>query len=155
MAELPAPVAAFLRGKRFAVAGVSRTPKGVANAIFKKLRDAGYEVVPINPNAAEVEGARCYPEVTAVPGAIDGVVIATAPGTALAIVRQCSEKGVKHVWFHRALGEGSVSKEAIAECRTHGIAVIENGCPMMYVEPVDGGHQCIRWWLGLFGKVPR
>ncbi len=154
MSPLPDTVAAFLAGKRFAVAGVSRTSKGVANAIFRKLRDGGYDVVPVNPKTAEVEGVTCYPDLASIPGTIDGVMIAAAPGAALSIVRQCADKGVKQVWFHRSFGEGSVSKEAIAECKTRGIAVIENGCPMMYVEPVDGGHKCIRWWLGLFGKVP-
>lgn len=152
---LPDAVAAFLKGKRFAVAGVSREPKmHVGNAIFKKLAEAGFEVFPVNPNAVEVEGVRCYPDIVSIPGEIDGVVITTHPDAAVSVVRQCAEKGVKHVWFHRSFGKGSVSKEAIAECEKRGIAVIENGCPMMYVEPVDGGHKFICWWLGLFGKVP-
>jgi uncharacterized protein len=154
MAKLPESVATFLKGKRLAVAGVSRTQKGAANAIFKRLRDSGFEVFPVNPKATEVEGVTCYPDVASIPGSIDGVVIGTAPAAALSIVDQCAKKGVKHVWFHRAFGEGSVSNEAIAKCRALGIAVIENGCPMMYVEPVDGGHKCIRWWLRLLGKAP-
>ncbi len=154
MTKLPDGVAAFLQGKRIAVAGVSRTAKGVANAIFKKLRDAGYDVVPVNPKASEVEGVRSYADVASIPGAIDGVMIATAPDAALSIVRQCADKGVKHVWFHRAFGAASASPQAIEDAKARGIAVIANGCPMMYVEPVDGGHKCIRWWLNLFGKVP-
>lgn len=50
----------FLAQKRIAVAGVSRQGDTAANAIYKKLRDSGYEVFPVNPNAAEVEGDRCY-----------------------------------------------------------------------------------------------
>lgn len=156
MSELPKKVAAFLDGKRFAVAGVSREPKmHVANAIFKKLVEAGFEVFPVNPNASEVEGVRCYPDLASIPGDIHGVVIATHPDAALGIVRQCADKGVKHVWFHRSFGKGSFSKEAVKACIEHGITVIENGCPMMYVEPVDGGHKFFCWWLGLLGKVPK
>lgn len=155
MSKLPSAVAAFLNGKRFAVAGVSRQAKGhVGNAIFKKLKAAGYDVFPVNPEAPEVEGEKCYPELGAIPGEIDSVMIATPPGAALSLVRQCAEKGVKHIWFHGALGPKSSSKEAIKEAKSHGMAVIENGCPMMYVEPVDGGHKFICWWLRLFGKVP-
>ena len=154
MAELPAKVAAFLSGKRYAVTGVSRKPVHFANAIFKRLRDCGFEVLPVNPNATEVEGVPCYSDVAALPDGIDGVVIASHSKTALGIVRQCAAKGIRHVWFHRSFGTGSVSKEAVAECETAGISALVGGCPMMYCEPVDGGHRCIRWWLSLFGKVP-
>ncbi len=60
MVNIPQLVAEFLRAKRIAVAGASREPGQAANAIFRKLRGCGYEAFPINPNASEVEGARCY-----------------------------------------------------------------------------------------------
>jgi predicted CoA-binding protein len=155
MSHLPAAVAAFLAGKRIAVAGVSRESKlHVGNAIFKKLRDGGYEVFAVNPNATEVEGTKCYPAIGAIPGDIDGVVIATRPEVAACIVRQCAEKGVKRVWFHRSFGQGSVSNEVLAAAEAAGIEAIEGGCPLMYIEPVDGGHKCFRWILRVLGKVP-
>ncbi len=155
MSTRPHAVEDFLGGKRFAVAGVSRHAKGhVGNAIFRKLKEAGYEVFPVNPDATEVEGEKCYPELGAIPGEIDGVVVATPPGAALSVVRQCADKRVKHIWFHAALGPKSSTNEAITEAKSRGMAVIENGCPMMYVDPVDGGHKFICWWLRLFGKAP-
>jgi CoA binding domain len=66
MDKTPESVTAFLRGRRFAVAGVSRQPGQTANAVFRRLRDAGYEVLPINPRASEVEGVTCYSSVGAV-----------------------------------------------------------------------------------------
>lgn len=59
MATIPESVAAFLRGRRIGVAGVSRQSGQAANAVFRKLKGAGYEVLAINPHAQEVEGARC------------------------------------------------------------------------------------------------
>ena len=154
MSKMPSNVAAFLAGKRFAVAGVSRQPQQAANAIYRKLLSAGFEVLPVNPNAIDVEGVPCYPDVASIPGTIDGVVIATRPDVALNIVRECADKGVRQIWFHRSFGTGSVSKEALQECKTRGIEAIVGGCPLMYCEPVDGGHRCIRSWLRLFGRVP-
>ena len=154
MPKMPTSVAAFLAGKRFAVAGVSRQPQQAANAIFRKLRNAGFEVLPVNPNAGEVEGVRCYPDLVSIPGAIDGVVIAAPPAAGPSIVRHCAEKGVRQVWFHRSFGSGSVSEEAVRECEALGIEAIIGGCPLMYCEPVDTGHRCIRSWLRLFGRVP-
>ena len=155
MATTPESVAAFLQGRRFAVAGVSRNPAQPANGIFRKLKRSGYEVVPINPKTSEVEGAKCYPGVAAVPGTLDGVVIATAPAVSIDVVRDCAGCGVKRVWFHRSIGEGSVSDDAVRECHARRIDCIVGGCPLMFCEPVDFGHKCMRWWFQRNGRVPR
>ncbi len=151
----PESIASFLAGKRVAVAGVSRKADIAANAVFKKLKDSGYEVFPVNPNTEEVEGVRCYPDVGSIPGDLDGVVIATHPDVSAGIVRQCGDRGVKLVWFHRSFGNGSVSEEAIRECERLGIECIVGGCPLMFCEPVDIGHKCMRWWLQRSGRLPR
>lgn len=151
----PPEVAAFLQGGRLAVAGVSRTGKAPANAIFRRLRETGHEVIALNPNATEVDGVRCYPDLTASPGPVDGVVIATHPDAAAGVVRQCAEHGVQRVWMHRSFGEGSVSEEALAECERRGIRAIAGGCPLMYCGSVDPFHRCMRWWLGRRGRLPR
>jgi len=155
MATTPEPIASFLRGRRIAVAGVSRQSSQAANAVFRKLRGCGYEVFPINPNASQLEGARCYSDVGAVPGTLDGVVIATSPGISIEIVRQCIEHRVRRVWFHRSFGNGSVSEAAVRECDAHGIDCIVGGCPLMFCDPVDFGHKCMKWWLQRQGRVPR
>ncbi len=155
MVMTPESVAAFLRGRRIAVAGVSRHAGQAANAIFRKMRGAGYEVFPINPKATEVEGVTCYRDVAAVPAQLDGVVIATSPDVSVQIVRQCHDRGVRHVWFHRSFGRGSVSDEAVGECDARGIHRIVGGCPLMFCEPVDVGHRCMRWWLQRQGRVPK
>jgi predicted CoA-binding protein len=155
MAQVPESIAQFLRGSRLAVAGVSRRGDVAANFVLKKLRASGYEVFPVNPQADTVEGVRCYPSVVSVPGALDGVVIATHPGVSASIVRQCKERGVTRVWFHRSFGQGSVSEEAVRECERLGLNCIVGGCPLMFREPVDIAHKCMRWWLQRAGRVPR
>ena len=154
MANVPRSVSEFLSGERIAVAGVSRSSSQAANAIFRKLRDSGYETVPINPNASEVEGERCYPDLATVPGSVDGLVVATHPNVAIDVVRQCEQRGVGRVWFHRSFGAGSVSEDAVRRCETSGIDCIVGGCPLMFCEPVDVGHRCMRWWLQRRGRVP-
>lgn len=154
MSKLREPVAAFLRGKRIAVGGVSRQANQAANAGYRELRDCGYEVFPVNPNASKVEGARCYPDLGSVPGSIDGVVVATHPEISATVARQCAEQGIGRIWFHRSLGEGSLSDAAIRECEARGIDAIAGGCPLMSCEPVDLGHRCMRWWLRMGRRVP-
>jgi uncharacterized protein len=145
----------FLAQKRIAVAGVSRSPTEAANAIYRKLRDSGYQVFAVNPKAATLEGAACYPDLAAIPGGVDAVVVATPPQASLDVVRQCAELGIERVWLHRSFGSGSVSDEAVALGRERGIDVIPGGCPMMFCDPVDVGHKCMRWLLRLTGGLPK
>jgi predicted CoA-binding protein len=145
----------FLALKRIAVAGVSRTPNQAANGIYCKLRSSGCQVHAINPNAERVEGDPCYANLAAIPGGVDGLVIATRPAAAEELVRECARLGVRHVWMHRSLGQGSVSARAAAFCRENGISVIAGACPMMFAEPVDLAHKCMHVVLGWFGQLPK
>lgn len=155
MSTLQETVSDFLAQKRIAVAGVSRSGDSVANGIYRKLRDAGYQVFAVNPHATEIEGDRCYTGISAIPEQVDGVVIATTPQVTSQVVRDCAAAGVPRVWLHRSFGEGSVSSEAVDFCRKHDITVIPGGCPMMFCEPVDVAHKCIRWVLNLTGGLPK
>lgn len=155
MTVIPESVVDFLAQKRIAVAGVSRDRRQPANAIYRNLRDAGYQVFPVNPRTEEVEGARCYPSLSAIDGPpVDGVVVVTAPDVSEHVVRECVTVGVPRVWIHRSFGDGSVSQAAVEYGNAHGIEVIEGGCPLMYSDPVDVGHKCIRWILRMTGKLP-
>lgn len=155
MKKIPDSISGFLKGERLAVAGVSRDPKQAGNAIYRKLVKSGFEVLPVNPKAEEVEGVRCYPDVLSLPDQVHGVVIATHPDVSLKVVEACGEKGIGRVWFHRSFGNGSVSDEAVAACGRAGIECIVGGCPLMFCEPVDVGHRFMRWWLQRKGRVPR
>ena len=146
-------IADFLRGRRIAVVGVSRGTGSAANAVFRKLRDSGYEVFPVNPNASQVEGSRCFPNLASVPGELDGIVVATHPDVSLEVVRQAIDRKIPRIWFHRSFGRGSVSAAAVRECSSHGIRCVVGGCPLMYCEPVDFGHRCMRWWLSWRGRI--
>lgn len=154
MAPVPPAVAAFLDGKRIVVAGVSRSGQAAANAIFRRLRDTGHDAIPVNPNASELEGTRCYADIASVPDPVHGAMIATHPGVATEVARAALDRGVRHVWFHRSFGEGSVAPEAVALCRERGVEPIVGGCPLMYCGSVDPAHRAMRWLLRLRRRVP-
>lgn len=145
----------FLTCSRIAVAGVSRDRSQAANVIYRKLKSTGHTVFATNPRAQEVEGDPCYPGLSAIPGGVEAVVIATPPAAAADVVRECRELGVRRVWMHRSLGRGSVSGEAVRLARDGGLTVIDGACPMMYCAPVDPAHRCLRVLLGWFGRLPR
>jgi uncharacterized protein len=148
--------AEFLAQRRIAVTGVSRSPKDHgANVVYNRLRDRGYEVFAVNPNAETVEGDQAFPDLASVPGRVDGVVIGTAPERALAAVRECIDLGISRVWFHRGPGQGSVDPGAVQLARDAGMTTIDGGCPCMFGPTADLGHKIMRPMLTLAGKVPR
>lgn len=144
----------FLSQQRIAVAGISRSGNDAGTMIFRKLKETGHTVFPVNPQAREIDGESCYPTLDAIPGGVDGVVAVTTPEATEAIAWQCVDAGIRWLWMHRSLGN-SVSGNAVALCRERGISVIPGGCPMMYQEPVDFGHRCLKWWFRMTGSLPQ
>jgi predicted CoA-binding protein len=146
----------FLESKRIAVTGVSRNPKGHgSNIVYQRLRDRGYEVFAVNPNADAVEGDQSYHDLKSIPGGVDAVVIGTRPDHAEATMRECAELGIGQVWMHRSVGGGSVSEAATKYGREQGITVIDGGCPLMFNPTADFGHKAMRFVFSLTGAVPK
>jgi len=154
MATLQEAATEFLSHKRVAVTGVSRTPKSHgSNTVYKRLRERGYDVFAINPNADAVEGDPAFRDLTSIPGGVEAVVIGTRPELAEQTMRECAELGIEHVWMHRGPGAGSVSDAATAYGREHGITVIDGGCPCMFEPTADLGHKLMRLVYG--SKLPK
>jgi predicted CoA-binding protein len=155
MQTIKEAASSFLANKRIAVTGVSsRDPKSHgSNVVYKRLRDRGYEVFAVNPNADTVEGDECYHDLKSIPGGVDAVVIGTRPEIADDTMRECAELGINQVWMHRGPGAGSVSATATEYGREHRITVIDGGCPCMFGPTADFGHKIIR--LLYAGKIPK
>ena len=153
MQSVKEAASAFLASRRVAVTGVSRTPKTHgSNTVYRRLRDRGYEVFAVNPNADTVEGDASYHDLKSIAGGVDAVVIGTRPEIAEVTMRECVELDIKHVWMHRGPGTGSVSSTATDYGRQHGITVIDGGCPLMFEPTADFGHRMMR--LIYRGHVP-
>jgi uncharacterized protein len=154
MTTVKEAAAEFLAQRRIAVTGVSRHPKDHgSNVVYGRLRDRGYEVFAVNPNADQVEGDPCYHTLHDIPGGVDAVVIATRPALAEQTMRECAELGINQVWMHRSFGGGSVCDDATVYGREHGITVIDGGCPLMFEPAADFGHKVMRFLFT--GKVPK
>lgn len=156
MTTVKKAASAFLANKRIAVTGVARSGEGHgANAVYKRLRERGYQVFAVNPAGTEAEGDPCYRTLADIPGGVDAVVMATAPGETEATMRECAELGIKYAWMHKAAGIDSVSTQAAIYGRERGITVIDGGCPLMFGPASDAGHKLMRFMMTPTGKVPR
>jgi predicted CoA-binding protein len=102
MASIRDAASEFLSHKRVAVTGVSRHPGDHgSNVVYKRLRERGYDVFAVNPNADTVEGDPAYHDLRSIPDGVDAVVIGTRPEIADETMRECAELGIEHVWMHR------------------------------------------------------
>lgn len=158
MAKIDTLVQDFLAQKKIAVVGVSDKRETGCNLGYTKFKSAGYQVYAVNPRISSYDGSPCYPDLKSVPEKPDAVFIFANPKVTEAIVSQCVELGIKHVWMHcmmgtkPGLGAGmtSVSADAVRMCKENGIAVIPGTCPAQFMNP-DFGHGIMRGLWGLLG----
>ncbi len=151
MAKIDALVKGFFAQKKIAVVGVSDKRETGCNLGYRKFKEAGYTVYPVNPHLTSYEGAPCYPDLKSIPEKPDAVFILASPRVTEQIVQQCVELDVKHVWMHCLMGTKpglganatSVSQDAVRMCRENGITVIPGTCPNQFLKP-DLGHAIMR-----------
>jgi hypothetical protein len=111
---------------RYAVVGASRDPKKYGHIVLKDLLDAGFDAVPINPNADSILGKNTYPSIADVEG-IDVVVLVVPPDAAKNVLKEMKQKGIRKVW----LQPGSESADIINYCLDNDIDCIHGMCIMM------------------------
>jgi predicted CoA-binding protein len=145
----------FLGQKRLAVVGVSQRPQDFSRALFREFRSRGYDVVPVNPAAREIEGQPCFANVRDVQPPVSTVLLMTSPAVSEAVVRDCADAGVQRVWMFRGGGTGAVSAEAVGFCESKGIAVIPGECPFMFLPEGAWFHRLHGWVKKIAGSYPR
>jgi uncharacterized protein len=145
----------FLGRKRIAVVGVSTQPTSFSRGLFREFVKRGYEAIPVNPKAEEMEGRECYASVRDIdppPGA--ALIMTSAERTDL-VVRECAQAGVHSIWMYRAGGAGAVSESAVEFCRKRGIHVIPGECPFMFFENCGFPHSWHGWFRTSFSPALR
>ena len=144
----------FLAQRRIALVGVSRDPHDMSRALFRELRQRGYDVVPVHPELAAVDGVPCVRRLQDASPAVEGALLMTPPAATERVVRDCVEAGVARVWMHRGAGRGSVSPEAVAYCRERGMAVVDGACPFMFLPGSAFPHRAHGFLAQLLGRHP-
>jgi len=141
----------FLAQRRLAFVGASHDPGDFSVAVYRELKQRGYELVPVNPAATEVDGDRCHPSVADLPDPVDGAIVMVPADASAEVVQACIDAGIPRVWLHKGAGRGAVSDEAVALCREHGIEVVDGACPMMFGEHPAWFHRVHRFGRRITG----
>ena len=140
----------FINQKSFAIFGVSRSGKKFGNAVFTEMKKKGYHVYPINPNTNEIDGQKCYSNLSELPEKPDGLILSVKPEETEKIVRTAADSGIKNIWMQK----GSESESAIDFCNQNNINAIHNECVLMFIEPVESAHKFHKFIWKVFGKLP-
>jgi len=115
------------RSNVFAVVGASRDPGKYGHQVYRDLQAAGYKVYPVNPNADEILGVKCYPSLESLPEKPQVVDLVVPPKVTNQIVKTCKKLGIRKVW----LQPGSESETALNFCKENSIEVVHGVCVMV------------------------
>jgi predicted CoA-binding protein len=139
----------FINIKRIAVVGMSRSGKKFGNMAAKELKAKGYDIFPIHPEAQEIDGLTCYPNLKSLSGKVDGVWISIQPAKVSAMLEEAAEIGMKNIW----LQQGAWSNEVQETINSLDLSVVSKKCIMMYAQPVKSVHKFHRTIKSIFGGL--
>jgi hypothetical protein len=126
-----AGIARVLRdARRIAVIGASANPARPSWGVFRYLRRAGYDVVPVNPGETAVDGVPAWSTLaaaTAATGPFDIVDVFRRAEACPEHAREAVAAGARCLW----LQQGIVSWEAARIARTGGLEITMDRCIMV------------------------
>ncbi len=110
--------------KRVAIVGLSDDRSRPSNAVAKYMLQHGFEVIPVNPNHAEILGQKCYPDLSSIPTPVDIVDVFRRVEHIPALVDEAIAIKAKVVWMQLGL----VHEEAAQKARDAGLEVVMDRC---------------------------
>lgn len=102
----------MLSKKTWAVVGATQNQSKFGYKIYKRLKDAGYEVYPVNPMYESIDDEICYPCLSKIPVKVECVNVVVSPERALPFVAEAKELGLNYLWFQPGAFDESVIEAA-------------------------------------------
>jgi acetyltransferase len=126
----------LLYPQSIAVIGASRRPGKVGYAFMHNLTRGGFEgtLVPVNPDATEVLGVKCYKSLGDYPGKVDLGVIVVPNQLVKEAMLSCVQAGAKSLivitaGFREVGPEGAAREQELVElCRAHRVRMVGPNC---------------------------
>lgn len=121
---------AVLKPKSIAVIGASTNPDKIGYKVVENLKNCGYQnpVYPINPDAEEICGYKCYPNIKDVPYVVDMAVVTVPSRFVAEVTRDAGEKGVKGLSIITSgfseVGDHALEEEIVQIAHDYGMRII-------------------------------
>jgi len=115
------------KSKIYAIVGASENEEKYGFKVLKDLKDAGYNVIPVNLRGGEILRLKVYPTLLEIPKKVDVAVFIVPPSVTEEILKTVKNLKIEKVW----LQPGSESKKAIEFCKKNGIECVYDACVMI------------------------
>ncbi len=145
----------FLEGKRIAMIGVSRDPKSYSRQLYKELLAHGYEVIPINPKAGDIDGVPALASLSQAKSKPDRAILLLPESLTEQAVIDCADQGIKDIWLHRHVAGGVSDTRAIFRAEERGLNLITGFCMFMFLPKASGFHRFHGLIMKLLGIYPK
>jgi uncharacterized protein len=107
--------------KTVAIIGASSHRNKFGNKAVRAFREQGYQVYPVNPNEAEIEGLPAYKKITDVPVRPEMISVYVPPPVLFKLLPDIAKRGCDELW----LNPGTESDEVLAEAERLGLNTIQ------------------------------
>ena len=111
----------------------------------KYMQEHGFRIIPVNPKYDEILGEKCYPNLKAIPEAVDIVDVFRKPDDCVPIAEDAVAIGAKVLWLQL----GVVNEEAARVAMAGGLEVVMDRCVKIEYARLFGGLS----WFGVNTKV--
>ena len=148
-------IAEFLESRRLAFVGVSRDARHFSRLLFREFIAQGYEPIPVNPQAAEIEGRKCFAHVADITPPVEAALLMTGtPAATEQAMRECDQAAIRRIWLYKAVNGGESHEPTVESCRSRGSTVIEGYCPFMFLPHPGFIHRAHRFLMKVGGSYP-
>ena len=110
--------------KTIAVVGLSSQTWRASYSVSRYMQNAGYTIIPVNPNETEVLGEKAYASLDEVPEPFDIVDIFRRPEYVPDVVEAAIRRNARIIWMQ----VGVVNEAAAARARAAGLEVVMDRC---------------------------
>ena len=124
---------------KVAVIGASEDRAKFGNKAVRAFRQAGHEVVPINPRCSgapgRIEGLPAYASVADVPGPVDVATLYVQPAVGEQVLAEIAAKGIPELWVNPGAESDALLRRAEAlglETRFQCSILAINESPALY-----------------------
>jgi predicted CoA-binding protein len=141
----------FISGKRIALVGASRSNDKYkfGNMAADELKRRGYEVYLVHPQADTINGEKAYPNLGALPGKVDGVLVILPAAKSTPVLQEAAGLGIRNVWIQ----QGAESPELIELGKGLNLNMVTHKCILMYAQPVRSFHTIHRFIARVTGQL--
>jgi predicted CoA-binding protein len=110
--------------RNIAVVGLSDKPDRISYMVSEAMQNKGYRIIPVNPNAEQILGEKCYASLDQIPENIDIVNVFRRSEHIMPVAQEAVQVKAKVLW----LQQGIFNEEAAALAADHGVTVIMDRC---------------------------